>query len=119
MNKNEVKGVTANKKSPVVVPQPDRPERQFMSKDDVLKAKELEKKANEAADAARAKVLADHGQTIEESNEDKVAAEKEQKIALVKRQLANAQKKLDENPKSKSWAAKVQNLSQELEVLES
>ena len=113
--KDEVKGITAKRERPVVVPEPDRPERQWMSKADVLKAKALEKKANEAGEAAKQKVLAE---MKAEAPAKKGPSEHEQKLQKARSALAHAKNQLEEKPDSKVWKRKISELEDQLEALE-
>lgn len=112
--KNDVKGVSANRETPVVIPKPYAPERQFMSKADVLKAKAIEAKAAEAAKKAHDDVMKSFGQ----EPTPQAPPVKESEINRVRKALAHAQEKLDGNPESKNWKKKVVELSEQLEVLE-
>lgn len=114
----EVRGVTAKRKKPLVIPVPDDPENQFISKAEFLKKRSAQKKANEAAEEARKRVLAEHGvaqDTPKQAEKPKAPS----KVEKLRSALANAEKKLQEKPDSKAFAKKVKEISEELEVAES
>ena len=116
--KNEVAGVTAKRKRPVIIPVEDDPENQFISKADFLKKRAAQKKANEAGEEAKRRVLADAGVGKVATEEAKPTPGQEN-LAKLRKALANAEASLAKNTGSKSWAKKVKDLSEELEVAES
>jgi hypothetical protein len=116
MNKDQVKGISAKKKAVIVNPVPDNPKLQFVSKDEFLRLRAIEKKAVQAAEDAKNKVLEEAG--IDTTPEVVKESASQKKIELLRRQLANAESKLAETPTSKAWKTKVKSLSEELEVAE-
>ncbi len=122
--KHDVKGVTAKRKPIIVIPKESNPSRQFMSKAEALKDNARLKKANEAAEEARKRVLNEKlGESDDESQKSQevkepVVSKSEEKIILLRKKLANAESKFSENPQSKSWQKKVQEISEELEAAE-
>lgn len=118
MRKNEVSGVTAKRKRPIVIPKEPNPARQWMSKADAVKENEAMKKADAKADEARRQSLAESSMGKAAPKEAKPTPGQE-KLAKLRKDLANAESKLAGSPGSKSWASKVKALSEELEVAES
>lgn len=116
--KNEVAGVTAKRKRPIVIPVADDPENQWISKADFLKKRAAQKKAKAAGEEAKQRVLDEAGIGKAAPKEAKPTPGQE-KLQKLRKDLANAESKLAGSPGSKSWAAKVKALSEELEVAES
>ena|SRR3990167_5976506 len=116
--KNEVSGVTAKRKRPVVIPVEDDPENQFISKADFLKKRAAQKAANAAGEEAKQRVLAEAGVGKAAPKEQKPTPGQE-KLQKLRKALAAAEASLAKSPTSKSWIKKVQALSEELEVAES
>ena len=116
--KNEVSGVTAKRKRPIIIPVEDDPENQWISKSDFLKKRAAQKKANQAGEEAKQRVLAEAGVGKAATKEAK-PTQGEENLAKLRKALAAAEASLAKNPTSKSWAAKVKALSEELEVAES
>ena len=114
----EIKGVSAKRKKPLVIPQPYTPQNQWISKSQFLKNRAALKAANLAGEEARKRVLAEHGVTPQEQVEAKPTAG-QVKLEKLRKALAEAEKKLQGNPGSKAFAKKVKELSEDLEVLES
>lgn len=109
----QVKGITAKRTKPIVVPLPYAPENQHISRDEFIRRRELQNKAKAAADAAYQKVLA------EQSKEEAIATPaSDEKVAKLRQKLARAEEKLQENPNSKVWQKKLQEISEELEIAE-
>ena len=118
MKKDEVRGVSVKRKKPIVIPVEDDPENQFISKEEFLRKRAIQKKAKAAAQEAQDKILNEAGLNKKTQVPPKLS-QAEEKVSLLRKQLANAEKKLQENPESKSWQVKVKSLSEELEVAES
>lgn len=116
-NKSEVAGVSANRQRPLVIPVADAPENQFMSKTNFMKRREAEKAATAAGEAARLKVLSEHGMSPATPQPAKVSAE-QVKLDKLRKALADAEQKLQGSPDSKAFAKRVKTLSEELEVAE-
>ena len=115
--KSEIKGVTAHRKKPVIVPVEDDPANQFRSKDEFIKIRAAQKAAKQAGEEARQRVLAEYGATPVASVSENTSPSQE-KLEKLRKALANAEKNLSVKPDSKAWAKKVKALSEELEVAE-
>ena len=115
MDKNQAKGVSAKRKKPIVIPVEDDPENQWISKADFVKKRTAEKKAKAAGEEARRKVLAEAGLGQKAPEVPKAPS----KVDKLRKQLAEAEKRLQGKPDSKSFAKQVKSLSEELEVAES
>jgi len=129
MNINEVKGVTAKRKKPVVIPVPYTPENQWISRDEFIRRRQAQKAAKAAADAAYQKELAKaQGNTpVTPPKEDETpqlhggqpqAERSSIDLDKLRKKLANAEAKLQENPKSKAWQKKLQDAQEALEMAE-
>ena len=118
--KNEVRGVTAKRERPVVIPKPYTPENQHISKEEFLRRRKTENEANAAGEEARLKVLRERGVIDAKGQKAPAAKENEAEEVLVKlrKDLATAQQKLDENPTSKAMKKKVQEISDKIEAAE-
>ncbi len=115
--KEQVKGVTAHKEAPIVIPKPHNPKRQFMTYEEAELDSKRYRKANQAADEARAKVLAEG---LEDDENKPVAgpSESDKKLVKLRKELAQAEEKLAAKPESKPLQKKVKEISEALEVAE-
>ena len=116
---SEIKGVTTSRKAPVVVPKPTDERRKFMSYDDAVKDNKARKAAQEAADTAYKKTLADHGLSDESPTKQEKTDKSELSMSIEtkRKELAEAEKafKADPSPKLKK---KIQKLNTEIDQLE-
>lgn len=124
-NKEQVKGVTAQREPIIVIPKPHNPARQFMSHAEALKDNEKRKRASEAAEAARLKVL---NEGMEEETE--VTGEKdspslpkpgknaESQLSALKNELAQIEKQIQSKPTAalKKQKQKLEDKIEEIEA---
>jgi len=115
--KEQVKGITARGESVVVIPKASNPKRQFMSKADAMKDNERLRKANQAAEEARRRVLAESG--MDETEETGEAGQEgNPRLSEAKKELAEVEAKIQKK-ETPALLKKKQNLEDEIEQLES
>lgn len=121
---DEVKGVRAKNKKPLVIPLPYAPENQFISRDEFIRRRKIQNEAKEAAEKAKNEVLAKYDIPSQPSDSQKTVDKKSsgsqgKKIGSLRKRLALAESKVQEFPSSLAWKKRASELSQELEALES
>lgn len=119
--KQNKKGITSKHREVRIDPVPTRMENKTISKEEFKKRREKERLANKAADAARAKVLADAGMTREEGNTADELDETQELVDSLKEKIQKVNEKIGAETDAKKSAGlkkKLEKLQQELEEAE-
>ena len=116
----DVKGITTNRRAPVVEPKEFNPARKHMSYEDALKDNKARKAAIEAADEAYKKVMRERGAgtksvAVEEKPD---TTDIEAKLASKREALVRAEAGLKEDPKSSGLEKTINKLNTEIDQLE-
>ena len=116
-NAEQVKGITTNRRTPVVTPKPTNFERGRMSFSQALADNTARKEANDAAEAARIAVMKKHGLLAKEETASVKSAE-ETALELKRKELAKAEADLKADPTSAKLKKQVGKLNTEIDQLE-
>lgn len=116
--KSQSKGIQSKQKKIVVVPVKIRMANKFMSKAAFKERRQKDREANAAADAARARVLAERGVNEEDEKKTEQISSLKGLVAVIKKDIKVSKAYLSEKPDSKKEKVKLGKLNEQLDEAE-